>query len=97
MFRILFAPKATPGKNEKPILDQVYCKFNTFNIDLEKRELVVALYPNIENGYSTFEDMEKFVTEWWDIDKIEYSFDGGNSAIVRIMIPEGYEVLTVIK
>lgn len=43
MFRILFAPKATPGKNEKPILDQVYCKFNTFNIDLEKKRVGCGL------------------------------------------------------
>ena len=94
MFRILFAPKATPNRNEITVLDLVYGKFNTFTIDLENRELKVWMSPNTDRGIRSYEEMELYVREEWDTKKLEYRFEG---AIAHIKIPEGHEVITQIK
>ena len=94
MFRVLFAPKATPDRNEITVLDLVYGKFNTFTIDLENRELKVWMSPNTNRGIRSYEEMELYVKEEWDAKKLEYRFEG---AIAHIKIPEGHEVITQIK
>lgn len=90
----MFAPKATPGKGEKEVLNMIYGKFNTFTIDTENRELKVWIEPNIDNGYRTYEETELYMKESWDAHKFEYWFEG---AIAHIKIPEGHEVLTILK
>lgn len=41
--------------------------------------------------------MAEFLKESWDIWGIKYEFEGGHSSIVTVHIPEGYEVLVVLK
>lgn len=99
MFRIMLAPKATPGKGELPVFDKVYEDFSIFKIDVDNRILRVGLRVNDRqiNGRFRWEDMVECLKEGWDIHGIEYEFDGGNSSMVTIHIPEGYDVSVVLK
>jgi len=99
MFRIMLAPKATPGKGELPVFDKVYEDFNIFKIDIDNRILRVGLRVNDRQPNYCFhwEDMVECLKEGWDVYGIEYEFDGGNSSMVTIHIPEGYDVVVVLK
>lgn len=90
MFRILFAPKETPNKNEVNVLDTNYGKFSSFLIDTETNELKVWIQPN---GPMTFEELETRLKERWDIRNIKYKIKDG---IVHIKIPENHEVMIQI-
>lgn len=99
MFRIMLAPKATPGKGELLVFDKVYEDFNVFKIDIERRILRVGLRVNEKQRYDDFDwdTMVEFLKESWDIWGIKYEFEGGHSSIVTIHIPEGYDVVVVLK
>lgn len=99
MFRLMLAPKATPGKGELLVFDKVYEDFNIFKIDIERRILRVGLRVNEKQMYGDFNwhTMVECLKEGWDIYGIEYEFDGGDSSMVTIHIPEGYDVLVVLK
>ncbi len=92
MFRISLAPKDTPGRNEKHILDLSYGDFNSFKIDLENRKLKIFIQPNC-NSYS-YEILEETLRQRWDIKKIDYQFVDG---MVHIGIPENHEIIVQIK
>lgn len=99
MFRIILAPKATPGKGELPVFDKVYEDFNTFKIDADNKTLRVGLSVNEKQMYGGFNwhTMVEFLKESWDVWGIKYEFEGGHSSMVTIHIPEGYEVLVILK
>lgn len=99
MFRLMFAPKATPGKGELPVLDKVYEDFNIFTIDVDNRILRVGLSINEKQRYSVFNwhTLVEFLKEGWDACGIKYEFDGGSSSMVTIHIPDGYDVIVVLK
>jgi hypothetical protein len=99
MFRIMLAPKATPGKGELPVFDKVYEDFNIFKIDVDNRILRVGLSVNEKQRYGDFhwDDMVECLKEEWDVYGIKYEFDGGNSSMVTVHIPEGYDVIVVLK
>lgn len=99
MFRIMLAPKATPGKGELPVFDKVYEDFNIFKIDVDNRVLRVGLRVNDRqmNGRFHWKDMVECLKEGWDIYGIKYEFEGGHSSIVTIHIPDGYDVIVVLK
>ena len=95
MFRLMFAPKATPGKGEITILSKVFSNFNIFRIDMENKKLRVGLEPNINNGHTSYKDMIALEKEGWDIKNLNYTIDQyGN---LEMDIPEGYEVLVILK
>ena len=99
MFRIMLAPKATPGKGELPVFDKVYEDFNIFTIDVERKVLRVGLRVNDRqmNGRFHWGDMVECLKESWDVWGIKYEFDGGNSSMVTVHIPDEYDVLVVLK
>ena len=92
----MFAPKETPGKHEITVLDQVYGTFNSYRVDLENRKLKVSLDPNRHNFENmTYEEMISLEKEGWDIKNLNYTIDQyGN---LEMDIPEGYEVLVILK
>ena len=96
MFRLMFAPKATPGKGEIPVLDQIYGTFNSYRVDLENRKLKVSLDPNTKRfSFMTYDEMIKCEKEGWDIKNLNYTIDQfGN---LEMDIPEGHEVLVILK
>ena len=98
MFRLMFAPKATPGKFEIPVLDKVFEDFNIFKIDMNKRIVRVGLSVNPnQGGCLSWDEMVKCLTEGWDVYKVKYEFDGENGSMVSIHIPDGHEVIVVLK
>ena len=99
MFRIMLAPKATPGKGELPVFDKVYEDFNVFTVDVERKLLRVGLRVNSSHMYGGFrwENMVECLRESWDAWGIGYEFDGGSSSMVTVHIPDGYDVLVVLK
>ena len=96
MFRIMFAPKATPGKHEIPVLDQIYGTFNSYTVDPENRKLKTSLSPNCERFFHmTYEDMIACEKEGWDVKKLNYKIDRKGN--LEMDIPDGYEVLVILK
>ena len=95
MFRIMFASKATPGKGEITILTKVFSNFNIFRIDMENKKLRVHLEPNINNGHTSYKDMIALEKESWDFKKLSYTIDEDGN--LEMDIPEGYEVLVILK
>lgn len=96
MFRLLFAPKATPGKGEIVVLDQVYSTFNRYTVDLENRKLRVSLDPNRQRFENmTYEEMIKCEKEAWDVKNFNYTIDEWGN--LEIVIPENHEVLVILK
>ena len=95
----MLAPKATPGKGELPVFDKVYEDFNIFTIDVERKVLRVGLCVNDRQPKYCFqwENMVECLKESWDNYGIKYEFDGGNSSMVTIHIPDGYDVLVILK
>lgn len=96
MFRLMFAPKATPGKGEIAVLDQIYGTFNSYRVDLENRKLKVSLSPNLKRfSFMTYDEMIQCEKEGWDVKHLKYTIDQyGN---LEMDIPEGYEVLVILK
>lgn len=96
MFRLMFAPKATSGKGEIPVLDQIYGTFNTFKVDVENRKLKTSLDPNTKRfAFMTYEEMIQCEKEGWDVKHLKYTIDQyGN---LEMDVPEGYEVLVILK
>ena len=96
MFRIMFNPKATPGKGEIPVLDQIYGTFNTFKVDVENRKLKTSLSPNLQRfAFMSYEEMIKCEKEAWDVKHLKYTIDEDGN--LEMDIPEGYEVLVILK
>ena len=96
MFRLVFAPKATPGKGEILVLDQIYGTFNSYRIDLENRKLKTSLSPNLKRfAFMSYEEMIESEKEGWDVKHLKYTIDRvGN---LEMDVPEGYEVLVILK
>ncbi len=96
MFRLMFAPKATPGKGEIPVLDQIYGTFNSYTVDLENRKLKTSLSPNLKRfAFMTYKEMIQCEKEGWDVKNLKYNIDHyGN---LEMDVPEGYEVLVILK
>lgn len=96
MFRLMFAPKETPGKHEINVLDQVYGTFNSYRVDLEKRKLKTSLSPNLNRfAYMSYEEMIQCEKEDWDCKHLSYTIDQfGN---LEMDIPENHEVLVILK
>lgn len=96
MFRLMFAPKATPGKGEILVLDQIYGTFNSYTVDLEKRKLRTSLSPNLKRfSYMSYEEMIQCEKESWDVKNLKYTIDQyGN---LEMDVPEGYKVLVILK
>jgi hypothetical protein len=92
----MFAPKATPGKHEIPILDQIYGTFNSYTVDPENRKLKTSLSPNRERFFHmTYEEMIACEKEGWDVKKLNYKIDRNGNLVMDI--PEGHEVLVILK
>lgn len=96
MFRLMFAPKSTPGKREIHVLDQIYGTFNIYTVDVENRKLRTSLSPNLQRFENmTYKEMIECEKEGWDAKHLNYSIDHfGN---LEIDIPEGYDVVVILK
>jgi len=96
MFRLMFAPKATHGKGEIAVLDQIYGTFNSYTVDVENRKLKTSLSPNLKRFSSmTYDEMIQCEKEGWDCKKLNYTIDQfGN---IEMEIPEGYDVMVILK
>ena len=96
MFRLMFAPKATPGKSEIPVLDQIYGTFNSYTVDVENRKLKTSLRPNIKRfPYMCYKEMIQCEKEGWDVWHLNYTIDRvGN---LEMDISEGHDVLVILK
>lgn len=92
----MFAPKATPGKHEILVLDQIYGSFNSYTVDLENRKLKTSLSPNRERFFHmTYEEMIACEKEGWDVKKLNYKIDSNGN--LEMDIPEGHEVFVILK
>ena len=95
MFRLMFAPKATPGRGEILIIDQGFGVINNFTVDMDNRKLRTSLDPNRNFRHMTYAEMIACEKEGWDVKHLSYSIDDmGN---LEMDIPEGYEVLVILK
>ena len=96
MFRLMFVPKATPGKGEITVLDQIYGTFNSYTVDMENHKLKTSLSPNLKRfSFMTYDEMIQCEKDGWDCNKLNYTIDRvGN---LEIDIPEGHDVLVILK
>ena len=83
-------------KGEILVLDQIYGTFNTFKVDVENRKLKTSLDPNTKRfAFMTYEEMIQCEKEGWDVKHLKYTIDQyGN---LEMDVPEGYEVLVILK
>lgn len=96
MFRLMFAPKATPGNGEILVLDQIYGTFNTYTVDVENRKLKTNLSPNSKRfSFMTYDEMIQCEKERWDWKKLNYTIDGDGN--LEMDIPEDYDVIVILK
>ena len=91
----MFVPKATPGKGEILIIDQIFGVINNFTVDIDNHKLRTSLDPNRNFGHMSYEEMIVCEKESWDVNHLSYSIDDmGN---LEMDIPEGYEVSVILK
>ena len=95
MFRLMFKNKADKKSREIPVLDKVFSDFNMFTIDPVNKKLRVSLDPNVKNGHYSYDEMLACEKEGWDVYKLSYTID--NNGNLEMDIPDGYEVLVILK
>lgn len=95
MQRIMLAPKATPDRGEKLLIDDCFTKFNTCYIDAAEKKLKVSYSPNYNSCIRTYEEATEEIKQRLDIKGIKYEIE--NNCLLTVYIPDDCEIFVQFK